>query len=58
MAQGWATGERSTGTAPQGAAPVALQLAPYPVVGSDKVWAVPKDADGAPYVTQHRFVVD
>jgi hypothetical protein len=39
-------------------APVALQLAPYPVVGSDKVWAVPKDADGAPYVTQHRFVVD
>lgn len=39
-------------------APDGLQLAPYPVIGSDRVWAVTKDEDGVPYVARYRIVVD
>lgn len=39
-------------------APDGLQLAPYPVLGSDRVWAVTKDEDGVPYVVRYRIVVD
>jgi hypothetical protein len=39
-------------------APDAVQLAPYPVIGSDKVWAVAKDGDGVPYVGRYRIAVD
>lgn len=40
------------------AAPDGMQLAPYPVIGSETVWAVTKDEDGVPHVVRYRIVVD
>ncbi len=42
----------------QVAAPEGMQLAPYPVLGSDMVWAVAKDVDGVNYVVRFRIVAD
>ena len=42
----------------QVAAPDGLQLAPYPVIGSVKMWAVTKDEDGVPSLVRYTIVMD